>query len=107
MTLALTVMYKCTSNCGKNKSSETVNLGGRATLYHSMSASVWTCTCKCMSLLFCNVNVYHFHSYHYCSIWHGSTVHNDMESKVLFFNISCRLVNDVTLKISYASSRNR
>ena len=27
MTLALTVMYKCTSNCGKNKSSETVNRG--------------------------------------------------------------------------------
>ena len=36
MTLALTVVYKCTSNCGKNKSSETVNLGGRATLYHSI-----------------------------------------------------------------------
>ena len=27
MTLALTVVYKCTSNCGKNKSSETVNRG--------------------------------------------------------------------------------
>ena len=36
MTLALTVVYKCTSNCGKNKSSETVNLGGRATLYDSI-----------------------------------------------------------------------
>ena len=29
MTLALTVMYKCTSNCGKNKSSETLNRGVR------------------------------------------------------------------------------
>ena len=35
VTLALTVVYKCsTSNCGKNKSSETVNVGGRVTLYH-------------------------------------------------------------------------
>ena len=25
-------------------------------------------TCKCVSLQFCNVNVHHFHSYHYCSI---------------------------------------
>ena len=53
----------------------------------------WTCTCKCVSLQFCNVNVYHFRSYHYCSIWHGYTVHNDMESMVLFFTISRRLVN--------------
>ena len=57
--------------------------------------------CKYVSLQFCNANVYHFHSYHYCS------VHNDMESMVLFFTISRRLVNVVALKISYASSRNR
>ena len=30
----------------------------------------------------CNVNVCRFYSYHYCSIWHGYTVHNDMESMV-------------------------
>ena len=54
---------------------------------------MWTSTCKCVSLLFCNVNVYHIHSYHYCSIWHGYTVHNDMESMVLFF--SCMFVNVV------------
>ena len=35
------------------------------------------------SLLFCNVNVYRFYSYHYCSIWHVYTVHNDLESMVL------------------------
>ena len=55
-------------------------------------------TCKCVSLQFCNANVYHFHSYHYCPIWHGYTVHNDMESMVLFFTISRRLVNVVTLR---------
>ena len=71
-----------------------------------VSVCVWTCTCKCVSLLFCNVNVYHFHSYHYCSIWHGYTVYNDMESMVLFLNfMHAGLVNVVTLKISYASSR--
>ena len=70
------------------------------------SVCVWTCTCKCVSLQFCNVNVYHFRSYHYCSIWHGYTVHTDMESMVLFCTISRRLVNVVTLKISYARSRN-
>ena len=53
---------------------------------------------------FVMLNVYHFRSYHYCSIWHGYTVHNDMESMALFFTISRRLVNVVTLKISYASS---
>ena len=55
------------------------------------------------SLLFCNVHVYHFHSYHYCSIWHGYTVHNDMESMILFLKFHAGVV---TLKISYASSRN-
>ena len=49
-----------------------------------MYAQVW-------SLLFCNVNVYHFHSYHYCSIWHGYTAHNDMESMVLFLKFHAGL----------------
>ena len=35
MTLALTVVYKCTSDFGENKSSGTMNIGGRATLYHT------------------------------------------------------------------------
>ena len=40
------------------------------------------------------VNVYHFHSYHYCSIWHGYTVHNDMESMVLlYFMQACKCCN--------------
>ena len=46
-----------------------------------MYAHVW-------SLLFCNVNVYYFHSYHY---WHGYTVHNDIESMVLFLNFHAGL----------------
>ena len=61
-----------------------------------VSVSVWACTCKCVSLLFCNFNVYHFHSYHYCSIWHGYTVHNDMESiGIVFFNFmqACKCCN--------------
>ena len=45
-----------------------------------------------VSLLFCNANVYHFHSYHYCSIWHGYTVHNDMESMVLFLMQACKCI---------------
>ena len=59
-----------------------------------VSVSVWTCTCVCVSLLFCNVNVYHFQSYHCCSIWHGYTVHNDMES-MFFFNFiqACKCCN--------------
>ena len=44
------------------------------------------------SLLFCNVHVYHFHSYHYCSIWHGYTVHNDMESMILFLKFHAGVV---------------
>ena len=64
-----------------------------------VSVCVWTCTCKCVSLLFCNVNVYHFHSYHYCSIWHGYTVHNDMESLKFKVYISCKLVNVVLQSI--------
>ena len=50
----------------------------------NMYVQVWT-------LLFCNVNVYHFHSYHYCLIWHGYTIHNDVESMVLLFKFHAGL----------------
>ena len=59
-----------------------------------LSVCVFVDTCLCVRASVCvyvRVDMYHFHSYHYCSIWHGYTVHNDVESMVLFLKFHAGL----------------